>query len=882
MWSDRLAWAGEIPAQYPDLNPVALSRFDDGYNGTWQDAIDPSHIWAATPWDSDAQGISAGPWGPRLGLSLLNPATDKARLQLPNFAGLWPSSGRLLQGMWVSQQYTMTFNPLMSSRGGSGAPLAYLSSHTNGSFRHQVYSSSGSLVLDKYETPTWGESETRFMWVGQLLDLTARTSQLCAINFATHQAWLSPVRTLSGAPNASCTAPLDVAALPTAGYWTGGYFDEVLVAHPGASFQLAEFVERMRRGTWATGSSVDASGKLRVSDQAVTVEAAHLLRTGAEQVAWTLRPEPSRANAVPYWSTDNGTTWQTGAQLPASFSGLLRWEIPLAAGETFTGLVLLPPAPTLDEIATQLVPQRGSTQVQLRATVSGAPSWTVAAVDIEATISGSTLTLSAGWAAGDIPVTVTVRDEYGRAAARTFIARVEPPAWAPPQPPQYPRVPLVVHGGDDGGDVVAIIDELEAVATSELNGERYLEFALPVKHRHAALLQPELVVEVAGDVYRIRRIKTARRRGVPVYEVYAEARFYDLAYSGQVDGRELLQATAGDVIELALAGTGWTVAAVNVTSRRTYTIEDSTPLELLRTVQEQHGGDLLFDNVSQTVSLVVQSGRDVGVSFFYGKNVAESSRVVDTTSLITRIYARNAEGVTIAGVNGGLPYLEDYTYTDEVREATYDFASGASPYTMLSMARATLANRSKPSYSYQFTVADTSAQTGQQLDRFDVGDTVTVVDDELGMREQQRIVKVQHDIVEPWASKITLSGKLRELGSDRAAQAGALTTGASNRAFNLVPYNLLKNGRFDSALSHWAASGVEIVDGGGTGDYAVRFDGAGTRWIEQTVQPDNRSEYALSLDVTGIKRDEGLPPLRAIVTVEYDDGSSESIPVDLA
>ena len=55
--------------------------------------------------------------------------------------------------------------------------------------------------------------------------------------------------------------------------------------------------------------------------------------------------------------------------------------------------------------------------------------------------------------------------------------------------------------------------------------------------------------------------------------------------------------------------------------------------------------------------------------------------------------------------------------------------------------------------------------------RFDVGDVVTVVDHELGIRETQRIVlKVVHDVDPPvGVPKITLSGKLRELGKlDRA------------------------------------------------------------------------------------------------------------------
>ena len=120
-------------------------------------------------------------------------------------------------------------------------------------------------------------------------------------------------------------------------------------------------------------------------------------------------------------------------------------------------------------------------------------------------------------------------------------------------------------------------------------------------------------------------------------EVYCEAAFYDLAYAGQISEREYRQTLPGDALTDALAGTGWKLATVNVSTRRTYTIEDrSTPLEMLRAIQSNHGGDLVFNNRARTVSLLVRSGADAGVSFLYGRGLTESQRVVDTTSLVTR------------------------------------------------------------------------------------------------------------------------------------------------------------------------------------------------------------------------------------------------------
>ncbi len=66
-----------------------------------------------------------------------------------------------------------------------------------------------------------------------------------------------------------------------------------------------------------------------------------------------------------------------------------------------------------------------------------------------------------------------------------------------------------------------------------------------------------------------------------------------------------------------------------------------------------------------------------------------------------------------------------------------------------------------------------------------------------------------------------------------------------------------------------------------TGDYAVALSGAGERWIEQTVQPDNRSAYALSFDLSSGGPAGWVPNVKAEVEVTYEDGSTEIIEIDL-
>ncbi|MGO1320400.1 MAG: phage tail spike protein [Galactobacter sp.] len=886
MWDDRFSFSGETPTDYPGLNPVALQRIDPGTAAkTYKDAITPSRLWTRHS-DGTLDGNTAGPWGTLVYVNQVNPATEKGYMRLPNFAGLWPAAGRILIGMWVRQSYAMTFCPLISTRSGS-QPLVYLSTNKSGQIRPQVYDTAGNLVADYYEN-AHGALPSVYQYQGMMLDRDAGTVQAFAVRADTRETWIGVEKALTGPARAASNAPLDVFSLGDGTNYSGGIMDEILVAHPTQDFDLATWVDDLALGQYSNSQDPSRAAHFTVTDTGITATTADTFTTGAEHVSWVKQPavQGAPAGARAYWSTDDGTTWNNGTTVPYPLTGLMYWTIPLAKNATFTGITItepVDPPPTLATIPNQTLTQGQLTNITITHTIVGPPTWTINAPNlITATINNTTLALAAGFEVGSTTVTVTLTDQIGREVSRSFTVTVNAAAWVEGTPPRYPHAPILIND-DDGNPQAVVIDATNAVVTKEVNGAHTFEFELPATHRHASLVQAERTVEVADERYWVRRIETARSRNDVTINVYAEARFYELATAGQIDAREFKQVTAGDVMTIALAGTGWKIGVANVSTLRTYQIEDSNPLALLRTVQENHGGDLVFDNTARTVSLVTTSGRDQGVGFFYGHGLTEARRVEDTTSLVTRLYARNADGVTIAAVNGGKPYVEDFTFTDEVKTAVYDFKSGTSPYTMLSMAQATLANRSRPDYSYEVTVSDLSARTAVDTDRFDVGDVVTVVDSAVGISETQRIVRLEYNVIRPWESGITLYGKLRELGSSETTDAGALETGATVTSFDLVPFNLIKNARFDNELAHWASLGATVVDneGTGTGDRAVRLSGVGEHWIEQTVTPDNRSAYALSLDIQSQGPAGWNPTVRTTALVTYDDGTTETITINL-
>lgn len=885
MWNTRLSWSGEVPAGLTDLGAVALTRANPDSGGMYDDAVSSSRKWEQITTGSGA-AHGTGIYGNSFLLNSVNPATQQERILLENFSGMWPASGKVLVGGWFDNSYTMNFVPLLSTRGGD-SPIVYLSSATSQRPRQQVYGASGNLVLDEYETVPWQDSGD-WIWYGMVVDLDEQTSQLGSVHYPTSRTFSSEVRTLSGPANTSSTANLDVYGLQNSNYWSSGWADEILIAHPSETFIFEEFLDALAQGARSNGQTSGNLNNFDVTDARIQATTSVTLQTGAERVQWDRKPNvDAPSGSVAYLSDDEGATWTTSTpeSLPETFGGLMRWDVPMGSGATFDGIDLIvpqTPPPTLEPIADVVMEQNDYVEVPLVFTVAEGGTWEVlgadtASVDRE----GDHLAIQAGYAIGSDIITVILTDAEGQSVSRTFTVTVNPQQAVPTPPPVYPKAPIILWNADEPWDILP--EPLSGVVTKETNGEETFTFSFWADNPRGDVIDNERRVSCAGENYKVRRITDVHSGGQIIKEVYCEALFYDLATAGQIDARTWTQVTAGEVIREALRGTDWTVGVANVSTLRTYDTEDMNPLELIREVKSNHGGELIFDNENKRVNLLTSAGRDQGVAFFYGFNLKKASRVIDTTSLVTRLYAKNADGETIASINDGKAYLEDYSFTDEIKIAVYDFKEGTSPYTMLNMARATLANRSRPDYSYEVEVSDLSYESGQTIDRFELRDIVRVVDAQVGINETQSIVQMEYDVVQPWNSSLTLSGKLREAGSSESEDAGALTTGTTRSTFDLVPFNLLLNGRFDQGLAHWARFGATIEERDqGTSDHSAVFSGTGEHWIEQTVQVDNRDGFTLSFDMESSGGPTGwTPDLTATATIIYEDGTSEDIELDL-
>lgn len=368
-----------------------------------------------------------------------------------------------------------------------------------------------------------------------------------------------------------------------------------------------------------------------------------------------------------------------------------------------------------------------------------------------------------------------------------------------------------------------------------------LEFKLPFQDSKRAYIDNEKTVRIVSDTYRIRTITDDKEEsGKAITTVYAEAAFYDLAYSVKKDEITFNADTADVPMAYSLQDTDWDVRTVNVSTKRTWTCSEKNALAILRAVQDIHGGDLIFDNANRIVKLLTFSGEDSGVLFCYKKNMKSIQRVIDTTSLITRLYAYGKDGMTFASINDGNEYVQDTTYTSEIRIATLDCSNFTNPYQMLEYANMRLADYASPRISYVLKAMDLSVLTGYEHETWELGDTVMVKDDDLIDSQEMK---------------------------------------------DLVPFNHLRNSRADSGLTYWQNSGFFVdADNGISGTASFKCEGAlnTTKSLSQTITTANRQCYTFSAQIASENLVKGTNGQVGIeVTFEYDDGTTETRFIDL-
>lgn len=230
----------------------------------------------------------------------------------------------------------------------------------------------------------------------------------------------------------------------------------------------------------------------------------------------------------------------------------------------------------------------------------------------------------------------------------------------------------------------------------------------------------------------------------------------------------------------------WVLGSCDFTRQFEYNWENSTLLSALFAVPECFDTDYLWEwdttGYPWTLSLVAPSEK-LKSEIRYAKNMTNIKKTLDATGIANRIYALGyGEGVnqlTIAGVNGGLPYVEDALSIEKyglcstiLVDTRYEVAENLKAY-----AKQILRESAEPYVSYEIGAIDLHRLTKDAFSRFRPGEIVRVIDDEDKINLRTRIVSVTKDDAQgdPGTVTVTLANKSQDIaGSISDLQSRAL------------------------------------------------------------------------------------------------------------
>lgn len=828
------AFTGQVPSSWGKDGLWRFNESEPDANTCTADSSGNGRDAYINKWSGTTADFKTGHLGNYFQMNINNPSSEQTYLRVSNDGTMFSDIGeRIVVGGWMKPTtYSVgnTYTPLLSTRAGTGNPIFYLSL-IRGKPRLMLYNSSGSLILDTSVTPSFSLTNGNWYFIAAVIEPDNQKAWYVVGDRASGTVWTSSALTISGTLNRSCTADLVWGMLNTS-YWYAGGFDDWFL-DCDSDLTTDDIAEWFLKSLSANGADTDSDVDGLTAEDTVMLKGA------------------------------GGVYAESGVLVTAATE----------CGITGTGRV---------SVKAETSPGVMSVSLVETSTSDDLATWTDW---ISLGTGGALQSPSKKYIRYRITLSTT---NTARTPVLTAVSLYDNPK---PLYSQLGYARPVILGDDDSAEAV-LENAYDIIVTSEINGIDTLEFKLPFKDSKREYVENEKQVRIVSDTYRIRTVTDDKdESGKAITSVYAEAAFYDLSFSAKKEENTFTADTADVPMAYALQGTEWEVGVVNVSTRRTWTSTEDNALSILRHVQNIHGGDLIFDNANKLVNLLTFSGTDSGALFCYRKNMKSIQRVIDTTSLITRLYAVGADGMTFANINDGKPYVEDFTYTSEIRIKTLDCSNFTNPYQMLEFANMRLADYAAPRISYVLKAMDLTVLTGYEHEAWNLGDTVMVVDEDLDLSIKTRIVRREYNLQEPWNTVLELSTTLRELG-DSTSQwdaAADVLEGANyidnQQLQNFVPFNHLKNSRADSNFSYWTNSGFEVDgDNGVTGTASFKCEGAynATKYMEQTVTPSNRDSYTFSAQIATENLSLGSSGQVGVeIVIEYEDGSTETRMIDL-
>lgn len=311
---------------------------------------------------------------------------------------------------------------------------------------------------------------------------------------------------------------------------------------------------------------------------------------------------------------------------------------------------------------------------------------------------------------------------------------------------------------DVNKNLIGAITEYEDLCIESVlsTGDSTLSFYYHMNNIYAEDLQEEGYITTKNNEYVIKEINSNSSK----LEVKASLNVEDL--EGKTwEHFNTTNQNIEDCINLALAGTGWTIASCNITKRRTIKLTNCNSWQILREAKKTYRAEFKFNSINKKLYIYEKRGEDKGVYFIENLNLEALDIQSNTYDFYTRIIPKGKDDLGIESINNGKNYLENHQYSNKIKTLIWSDDRYTIVENLKEDAEYKLDELSKPYTAYEAMIKDLAKLNDKYKDilSFELGDTITLISKSKKVKEKQRIVKITEYPQNPLQNSCELANK---------------------------------------------------------------------------------------------------------------------------
>lgn len=296
-----------------------------------------------------------------------------------------------------------------------------------------------------------------------------------------------------------------------------------------------------------------------------------------------------------------------------------------------------------------------------------------------------------------------------------------------------------------------------------LDGNETLYFSLPIKDSQNNDIKLEYYVQNEKNRY---VLKEKHSNGdwydyvcqLDVDDLKISSSIYASGYSFYGSAYDFCLALESDIY--SISGKTWSVETDIPDGEKDVSGSDSNMLGYLTNGAEVFGAEIKIDSINKKIYFNQKIGEDKGAYFIDELNLKKIEIDSNTNDLITRLIPIGADRLTISNINGGVPYVENKTYTTKNIYASWVDERYTDAESLKADAESKLSELCKPLTTYTANIIDlASANPEYNILSYSIGDTVTLFNRKENQKQTHRIVEIDSYPEEPHRNTCQLSSK---------------------------------------------------------------------------------------------------------------------------